>query len=195
VVSLPAALVSRIAQLADDQRLVLVGVDGQGGAGKSLWASALAEALRPHVVATVRMDDFFLPSAQRPQEEPRPIGGEFDWPRLRDEVLIPLRSGISARFERYDWTLDALAETHEVAPEGVVIVEGVYVIRRELAELYDLRVWVDCPRDVRLSRGLERDGQEARSLWEQDWMPAEDRYVREHRPEQRADVVVDGNTR
>lgn len=193
-VDLCAALVSRISELAAAQPLVLVAVDGQGGAGKSRWAAALAEALQHHTCAAiVSIDDFFLPSAERPSERPGPIGGDFDWPRLRDEVLVPLRSGRTARFRRYDWQLDALAEAHEVPPRGVVIVEGVYAARRELAALYDLRVWVACPREVRLARGLERDGEEARELWERDWMPAEDRYVSEHRPEELADVVVDGD--
>jgi uridine kinase len=193
-VDIPAALVSRISQLTAAQPLVLVAVDGQGGAGKSRWAALLAKALQPQAhAAIIAMDDFFLPAAERPSARPGPIGGDFDWTRLRDEVLLPLRSGRAARFRRYDWQLDALAEVHQVPPRGVVIVEGIYVTRRELAALYDLRVWVACPREVRLSRGLERDGEEARELWERDWMQAEDRYVSEHRPEELADVVVDGN--
>jgi uridine kinase len=192
-VDLPVALTERISALAEAQPVVLVGVDGRGGAGKSCWAAVLAQALRPLAVSVVHMDDFFLPRAQRPQEEPKPIGGDFDWRRLRDEVLLPLRSGRPARYARYDWPRDALTETLVVAPEDIVIVEGVYATRRELTGLYDLRVWVDCSRAVRLARGLERDGEEARSLWEREWMPAEDRYVRKHRPEQRTDAVVDGN--
>ena len=80
----------------------------------------------------------------------------------------------------------------EVSPHGVVIVEGVYSSRRELASLYDLRIWVECPRELRLSRGLARDGETARKLWEEDWMPSEDRYLEEHRPLERADAVVSG---
>jgi uridine kinase len=193
-VDLPEALFTRLASAAAAQPLVLVGVDGHGGAGKSAWSSALAEALQPQTpVAVVHIDDFLLPAAERPRGEPGPIGGDFDWRRLRDEVLVPLRDGRKASFARYDWNLDALAESHEVAPRGVVIVEGIYSTRRELAGLYDLRVWVDCPREVRLARGLERDGEDARQLWERDWMPAEDRYVHEHQPNQQADLIVDGN--
>ncbi|WP_370541796.1 hypothetical protein [Alicyclobacillus sp. SO9] len=76
----------------------------------------------------------------------------------------------------------SLADWHTVPLGGIVIVEGVYSLRKELFDQYDLSIWIDCPRDVRLSRGLERDGEEARDLWENQWMIAEDMYVQEHRP-------------
>jgi len=69
---------------------------------------------------------------------------------------------------------------------------GIYTLRPELRELYDLRVWVDCPRDLRLARGLARDGEQARPRWEGDWMPKEDHYVSECRPMASADVVISG---
>ena len=53
-------------------------------------------------------------------------------------------------------------------------------------------VWIETPREVRLSRGLERDGEEARARWE-EWMAAEDDYVRREEPQARADLVVAGD--
>jgi uridine kinase len=122
----------------------------------------------------------------------KPIGGDFDWIRLRDQVLLPLRSGKTAHYTRYDWASDRLAENHEVQPQGIILVEGVYSTRAELRELYDLRIWVECPRELRLSRGLARDGEAGRSRWVDDWMPAEDRYVDEQRPQAFADAIVSG---
>ncbi len=176
---------------------VLVGIDGQGGAGKTVLAEVLAEAFQTSglTVSVVHFDDFFLPSAERPQGTPetKPVGGDFDWRRLRDEVLLPLRENHPARYARYDWLLDALAETHEIAPDGIVIVEGVYCTRRELTDFYDIRVWVECLADVRLARGIRRDDEAVRSRWELDWMPCEDRYVREHKPDKAAHFVVRGD--
>jgi uridine kinase len=197
MLDLPEGLVRRLQVAAARRSAVLVGVDGQGGAGKTVWAAGLAEALQSLGLpaGVVHFDDFFLPSAERPHGtcETRTVGGDFDWRRLRDEVLVPLRENRVGRYERYDWTLDALAETHEVPPHGVVIVEGVYCTRRELADLYDVRVWVACPRDVRLARGIERDGDDARGRWELDWMPCEERYVREHNPSEAAHYIVGGD--
>src|SRR6185503_3271139 len=118
--------------------------------------------------------------------------GNFDWCRLREEVLVPLHEGRAARYARYDWVMDDHAETHEVPPGGIVIVEGVGSSRCELSEYYDVRVWVDCCREQRLERGIARDGEVARDRWENDWMPIEERYRATHRPDVRADLIISG---
>lgn len=171
--------------------LFIVGIDGCGGAGKSRLATEVRVALasRGRDVSVVPMDDFYLPSALRTGTLAlNSIGSAFDWQRLRDEVLAPLTAGQPGRYQRYDWPSDALADWRDVPP-GIVIVEGVYSTRLELEEFYDLTVWVECPRPVRLARGIERDGEAARRIWEEEWMPAEDRYVNEQSPHTRADLI------
>lgn len=134
-----------------------------------------------------------MPSAWQLDNQPEAIGGDFDWQRLRDQVLLPLKENRPGRYQRYDWAEGALAEWHTVSATGAVIVEGVYTLRLELTDLYDFKVWIECPREIRLARGLARDGEEARAVWEQDWMPKEDRYVETHRPGERADLRVNGS--
>jgi uridine kinase len=55
------------------------------------------------------------------------------------------------------------------------------------------RVWVKTPRQERLLRGLERDGQDALGLW-REWMAREDEYIAAERPQERAELVVSGLT-
>jgi hypothetical protein len=50
----------------------------------------------------------------------------------------------------------------------------------------------ETPREVRLRRGIERDGEHLRGMWTHTWMPEEDAYVREQQPHLRADLVVAG---
>ena len=190
-------IVQQFAILSARQSTILVAVDGCGGAGKTLLATRLSRTLEAtdRRAQVIHFDDFHLPSAFRPAGEARekPVGVDFDWRRLCKQVLVPLRAERAAIYARYDWATDTLAERHTVSAGATVIVEGIYTSRRELAPLYDFRVWVDCPRDLRLRRGIERDGEESRARWERDWMPNEDRYVEEHRPNQTADLIVSGN--
>jgi uridine kinase len=173
---------------------LLVAIDGPGGAGKSTLARVLKEHLKTlgWIVAVVKHDDFYLPSDQRENQQTKAIGGDFDWERLRDQVLTPIREGQSAHYQRYDWETDVLAEWRTISDSDVVLVEGVYTMRCELAHLYDLKIWVECPRTIRLARGVARDGEAARAIWEQDWMPKEDDYVKTHLPHERADFSING---
>lgn len=188
-------IIDRLTQLYRSTGTVLVAIDGPGGAGKSTLADRIASALHAAAVpcTVIQFDDFFLPAARRLHSSSGgAVGDDFDWRRVETEVLNPLRAGRPTRYRRYDWNADALADTVEVPAGGVVVVEGVYSCRSELAARYDLRIWVDCPRDVRLARGLARDGEGARERWERRWMPAEDRYALEQRPRDRADIIVNG---
>jgi uridine kinase len=167
-------------------------LDGAGASGKSTIARALAAACS--AIQVVSIDDFYRPSHERYVGPPqtRPIAADFDLERLRREVLEPLRAGRTAAYRHYDWAMDAVTTRWTQVRASVVLVEGVYAASAALAPFFDLSIWVECPRDVRLSRGLARDGEAARPRWELDWMPGEDRYVAAERPAEAADILCDG---
>ena len=189
-------IVQRIANLAASQSTILVAVDGCGGAGKTELATRLSRTLEAtgRRAEVIHMDDFYLPSALRPAGDTKmkTVGANFDWQRLREKVLMPLRAGREANYAVYDWGTDTLVERRTVPAGTIVIVEGVCSSRKEIYAYYDLRVWVECPRELRLHRGIERDGEHNRAQWELDWMPDEDRYVEQHRPHESADMMVSG---
>jgi uridine kinase len=172
-------------------RTLLVGIDGPGASGKSTFARALAAAATEIVV--VEFDDFYLPSAARRARQDSEIGGDFDWRRLRDQVLAPLARDEPARYQRYDWPGDRLAEWHSVPVGGIVLVEGNYSTRTELAGFYDTTIWIEAPRALRLERGVRRGGENTRERWLTEWMPEEDRYIAAERPADRADLRFDGS--
>ncbi|MCM3340579.1 AAA family ATPase [Paenibacillus sp. MER TA 81-3] len=186
-------LVGSIDKIPKKQSALLIGIDGCGGSGKSTLAHKLKEECSD--VTIVHMDDFYLPSALIQNTPPtnKPVGADFDWQRVLSQVLEPISQDKGGHYQRYDWETDSLAEWHTVPIGGIVIIEGVYSIRKELANKYDFMIWVDCLREIRLARGVERDGEAARDTWENNWMIAEDIYMEEHNPNERADLVVDGS--
>jgi uridine kinase len=116
----------------------------------------------------------------------------YDFDRLRAQVLDPLLRDEGARYQRFDWSRSKLDEWHTVDSGGVVVVEGVGALEVRLRDAYDYRIWVEAPREVCLRRGLERDGQDARPLWEA-WFEREDRYWVEQAPRRSVDVIVSGS--
>ena len=168
-------MLDALAQLAPGRPLTLVGIGGHGGAGKSTLARMLPAT---KVVST---DEFW-------------DGSSFNLARLEREVLGPLLAGRPAVYRSFDWAAQRPRdETRQVAPAGLVVVEGVCALHRRFRDAYDLRVWVDAPRELRLARGVARDGEAARRRWLEVWMPMEDRYVERDDPVSAADLVVDGS--
>ncbi len=63
--------------------------------------------------------------------------------------------------------------------------------RRAAGDAFAYRIWVDAPEDVRLARGLARDGESHRTLW-RDWMARERDFLDSDRTADAADLHVDG---
>ena len=77
----------------------LIAVDGRCASGKTTLAAQMQEAWNCNVI---HMDDFFLRPEQRTGERLQQPGGNVDWERFREEVLIPFRQGISFSYRPYD---------------------------------------------------------------------------------------------
>lgn len=172
-------------------RPTLIAIEGMGGAGKSQLAALVASARDD--VTVVHGDDFYGPEERDWRSWTPQQGYEryFDHRRIEGEVLKPLRRGDPARFRRYDWKTRALDGMVTVPAAGVVVVEGVYVLRPRLRQYWDLSVLVSTPRQERQRRLIARGGNDA--SWVERWTAAEDHYLSVEPPEEVADLVVPGH--
>jgi uridine kinase len=167
-----------IARVGAVQRpLVLVGIGGRGASGKSTLARRLAGAFDG--VQIVPTDAFW-------------DGDRFDLERLRHDVVDEVLGGRSSAYDAFDWATRAPAARRTVHPCGIVVIDGVCALHQMFRDDLDVRVWVDAPADVRLARGVARDGEAARSTWLDVWIPGEDAYVERDDPVACAHLVVDG---
>jgi uridine kinase len=185
-------VIQNITGLVKPGRTVLVGLDGGAGAGKTTFTRWFAERIRKNVtpVSVVLTDLFYRPVAERwtGSIDDMPIGYDLDWERIRDQVILPLKAGNTARFQLYDWVADCLNEMVEIDASGVTIIDGVFALRNELANYYDLRLWFSCPLEIRVSRLLNRGDTPAEIDY---WLPIEEHYHAVHKPEKSAHLVID----
>lgn len=168
-------------------RVRLLCIDGPAGSGKTTTASAVVDLLRARgvVSALVHLDDLY--------EGWGGLEGSL-WPRVSAQVLEPLRRGVAGRYQRYDWQDGAFADWVDVPVPQVLVVEGCGAARRESDGSASLRVWVEAPDDLRLARGLARDGEAARTHWAA-WMADERAHFARERTRERADVRLDATGR
>ncbi|WP_323794501.1 4-amino-4-deoxy-L-arabinose transferase, partial [Nocardioides sp.] len=154
----------------------LVCVDGPAGSGKTTLAAALASLVPDATV--VHLDDLL-----------DGWGGLSGVNERLDPLLLPLSRDEPGRYERYDWHAERFSDWVRVPTTPLLVVEGVGSGARRHAALCTTLVWVEVDDDLRLRRGLVRDGEAARPHWER-WMVQERAHFVDEQTRERADVVV-----
>ena len=199
------AELARAILAVDRPHPVRVAIDGCSAAGKTTLADELAAVLRVHTrrrVIRAGIDHFKKPLDQRtayPRDSPESYYLDYwDYPALLEQLLIPLGPGGDRRYRTAVMDLpgrtpiDSPAET---APaDAVLIADGAFLQRPELVEHWDLRIYVDVSFAEVFRRGVARDrvflGPAAESRYRSKYIPGEQRYLDEVRPQDRADLVV-----
>ena len=193
-----------LAELADAvprlDRPVLVAVDGADGAGKTLLADELAALVPGSVRAS--LDDFHHSRAHRHAEgrTGRTVWERsFDLVAVRRELLDPWRRGPGSSYRRrwHDLPTDQLVDEplSSVPEHGVLLLDGVFAQRPELAGAWDLVVWVHADAGVRVARMAARDGvpDDPDDPDQRRYLDAQAIYRACCRPEETADIVVDNS--
>ena len=92
-------LLCRVDALLQQKDRVVIAIDGVCGAGKTTLAAKLAEHYDCNVIP---MDDFFLRPEQRTPARFAEPGGNIDYERFYEEVLLPLREGRAFFYRPFD---------------------------------------------------------------------------------------------
>jgi uridine kinase len=188
-----AQALEEVATWPDGHRgeVAVLAIDGHSAAGKSTFAQALASRTG---AVLVRGDDFYRVMDEAVRADLSPAEGVelyYDWQRMRDEVLLPLRAWAPASYHAYDWNSGRLANRLVKVPAAaVLILEGLFVSRLELQPLADRSVLVETPAAVRRRRQAARADESPE--WLARWDAAERHLFRHKRPPTTLDLVVRG---
>lgn len=141
--------------------MLVIGVAGGTGSGKTTLSRKLGEALGSNV-AVVEHDWYYRDRSHLSAEQREQIN--YDEPDALENALLAeqlrqLKAGQTIECPQYDFaTHTRKSETRRVAPARVVLVEGILLFAvPELRELFDLRIFVDTDDDIRLMRRITRD--------------------------------------
>lgn len=145
-----------------------IGVAGGTASGKSTISRAILDSVGEENIAHLLHDSYYKPLAQLEAENDGPIERiNFDHPDSLDTTLLiehiqQLKSGKEVEVPIYDFvTFDRKPATQQMEPRPVILVEGILVLaERELRDLFDIKIFVDAPADIRFIRRLTRDIEE-----------------------------------
>lgn len=166
---------SKIDTLLKKQDKVFVAIDGRSSAGKSTLASIIKDVYDCNVF---HMDDFFLTPAQKTKERLDEVGGNIDYERFYNDVMLPLKSNNDFSYKRYDCKTGALSNPIKVSPKRLNIIEGVYSMHPTLLAQYDLKIFLDIDDESQSARILERNGEYMHQRFKKEWIPLENRYFK-----------------
>lgn len=155
---------------------ILLAIDGRCASGKTTLAARLQEALG---CCVVHMDDFFLRPEQRTQERYATPGGNVDHERFLQEVLLPLSRGQDTVYRPFDCSSMSLGEPTELKCGSVTVIEGSYSCHPDLFPYYHISVFLSLPPQEQMRRIILRDGEEYSKVFQEKWIPLEERYFAE----------------
>lgn len=163
----------------------IVAIDGRCGAGKT----TLALNLKKHFgCSVVHMDDFFLRPFQRTEERLNEAGGNIDYERFMEEVVIPLKMKQSFCYKPFNCcTLDYDKEK-TVDISDIVIIEGAYSCHPKFADIYDLKIFLDVSREEQLRRIEKRNGKAQAEQFVNKWIPLEETYFNTFKIKEKCDI-------
>ena len=193
-------IVAQIRRLLAQRRPpILVALDGGSGSGKSTLAELIAQTLP---VAWIPGDDFFAAGISEAEWDCRTAAERardgIDWRRLRIEALEPLLAGRPARWRAFDFvagprpdgTYAMQSDYQKREPAAVILLDGAYSARPELADLITLSVLLDVPPAVRHARLVAREEAGFLAAWHARWDGPEAYYFSRVRPPESFDLVV-----
>ncbi len=204
------ACLRRLANLilaVDRPHPVRVAIDGTDAAGKTILADELAPlvAVSGRAVVRASVDGFHRPRAQRlARGSESPEGyyhDSFDYPVLREVLLDPLGPAGDRTIRRrvFDVRADEAVDcpSEQVPVDAILLFDGVFLLRRELRDVWDFAVFVAVPFDETVRRAARRDlealgsGEAVRHRYAVRYVPGQKLYFEAEGPERAADVVVE----
>ena len=178
----------------------IIGITGGSGSGKTRFLNGLLDKFETEEVCLVSQDNYYKPRNEQPVDQKGvknfDLPESIDFESYKNDILA-LKSGKTVDRKEYMFNNPAAAPkliTLNSAP--VIVVEGIFVLYyREIAELLDLKVFIDAKDHIKLKRRIIRDDKErgydledVLYRYEYHVMPTYEKYIEPFQSE--ADIIV-----
>jgi uridine kinase len=180
-----------------------VGVSGIDASGKGHVTKELAEILGrcQKKVAVIGADGWLdLPAVRFDPADPgwTFYTHGFRFESMFDHLVLPLceRGSIDLEAQLADETADAFyTGQYSFQNIDIVLVEGIFLLKKVYAKLFDLRIWIECSPETALKRAVSRSQEglppaQTIRAYETIYFPAQQIHVDRDDPRGAADLIV-----
>ncbi|MCX5773801.1 MAG: uridine kinase [Fusobacteria bacterium] len=141
---------------------LFIGIAGGSASGKTTVVKKVMASLKTSEVALLDLDSYYKSFSELSDLERTKIN--FDHPDSFDVDLLlshiaELRTGNSIKKPTYDFSRNTRGDnTTTILPSPIIIIEGILIFAiPKLREIFDMKIFVDAPKDVCLMRRIKRD--------------------------------------
>ncbi|MFI5170984.1 MAG: uridine kinase [Chitinophagales bacterium] len=151
--------------MSHKKRMIVIGIAGGTGSGKTTFVNKLIDSLSATSVAVISQDAYYRNNLHIPEIERKKMNYDhpdaIEW-ELLNEHIIQLSEGNTIAQPVYSMhTCSRGEETIPVSPGKVLIVEGILILTQPmLRDLMSLKIYIDADSDHRLMRVVKRDMEE-----------------------------------
>jgi uridine kinase len=178
VVHLAALVTTRPALLGATK---LIAIDGPAGSGKSTLAKLLAQELD---AAVIHMDEIY-----HGWEDALTAATIA---RIDSQILEPLISGTTARYQKFDWIKYQFSNWVELKP-ATLIIEGVGAAAKGIHNYASMTIWIEVEPGLGMQRVLQRDGNQIAAQMA-DWQQEEASWHQLDGTKAAAEIILSGDS-
>ncbi len=185
----------------------IIGIAGGSGSGKTFFLNRFLDHFTTSEVCLVSQDDYYIPVAHNMTPEENKLYN-FDLPRTIDaeafeKDIQQLINGKVIYKKEYTFNNpNATPKMLEIKPAPILIIEGLFIMHfKGIAELMDMKVFVDADEAVALERRLKRDllergysNDDVMYKWIHHVVPAYNEYLLPYKEECHKIIINNTNT-
>lgn len=193
--------------LKELNRPYIIGIDGLSGAGKTTITETITKELtyEGQKVLVIHIDDL-IEEREKRYNTGHPEWYEYyclqwDVQGIKEKLFEAIREKLNhLHLKFYDKENDrCYMENINIEQSNIILIEGVFLQRKEWRNFFDYMIYLDCPKIVRSERVLQRDAyigdmNERLKKYEQRYWAGEDYYFKVVNPIQGADIVINSET-
>lgn len=164
---------------AERMKPFLVAIDGMSASGKTTLGNLLHMEFADSNL--FHMDDYFLQPHQRTDKRLSEVGGNVDYERFMDEVVLHANDRDGLSFRKFDCQTQTLGPATYVPWRPLVIIEGAYSQHPYFGNIYDLCIFCEISKEEQKKRILKRNGPEKLDRFLNEWIPKENTYFKTYK--------------